>query len=87
MGDFAFEAQNFAIDYSLPRKMSYSLETLAEFCRRDTDCVIAFYGGEPLLCIDEIRSIMDSVEARHFTIQTNGLLLNRHFQAGHMAAE
>jgi putative peptide-modifying radical SAM enzyme len=50
---------------------------LDEFCRGDPDCVVTFYGGEPLLCVDEIKRIMDRVKAKHFMIQTNGMLLNR----------
>jgi putative peptide-modifying radical SAM enzyme len=75
--DFDSETPDFAIDYSLPKKISYDVEALAKFCRRDIDPVLALYGGEPLLCIDEIRSIMDSVKVRRFTLQTNGLLLEK----------
>jgi putative peptide-modifying radical SAM enzyme len=60
----------------LPAKINYDTDTLARFCEADPDCVLTFYGGEPLLCIDEIRRIMDSVKAKHFMIQTNGLLLD-----------
>ena len=66
----------FDIDYSLPRKIGYEINTLANFCSKDSDCVLTFYGGEPLLCLDEIRAIMDRVRAKHFMIQTNGLLLD-----------
>lgn len=65
------------VDYSLPRKISYDLGYLAKFCSKDTECVLTFYGGEPLLCVDEIKQIMDKVEAKHFMIQTNGLLLDK----------
>ncbi len=65
------------VDYSLPRKISYDVALLDKLCERDNDCVLTFYGGEPLLCVDEIKQIMDNVRARFFMIQTNGLLLNR----------
>lgn len=68
---------NFEIDYCLPKRISYDIGLLNRFCRQDPDCVLTFYGGEPLLCIDEIKKIMDHVKAKHFLIQTNGLLLNR----------
>jgi uncharacterized protein len=64
------------VDYSLPRKISYSLESLAKFCGKDPECVVTFYGGEPLLCTGEIRQIMNSLQPKHFMIQTNGLLLD-----------
>jgi len=67
----------FDIDYSLPRKIGYSVESLADFCSKDDDCVLTFYGGEPLLCLDQIRAIMDRVKVKHFMIQTNGLLLDK----------
>ena len=68
---------DFEIDYSLPRRISYDVGLLDSFCRRDPDCVLIFYGGEPLLCVDEIGRIMDSVKAKYFLIQTNGTLLHR----------
>jgi len=65
------------VDYSLPRRISYDVEALARFCSLDEDCALTFYGGEPLLCLDEMRRIMDNVGAKLFMIQTNGLLLDR----------
>jgi uncharacterized protein len=67
----------FDIDYSLPRKIGYSVDTLADFCSKDDNCTLTFYGGEPLLCIDQIKAIMDRVKVKHFMIQTNGLLLDK----------
>jgi uncharacterized protein len=72
-GDFS----DFEVDYSLPKTMDYSITLLDKFCRQDPDCTLTFYGGEPLLCIDEIKRIMDHVTAGKFMIQTNGLLLDR----------
>ncbi|AGK61640.1 putative peptide-modifying radical SAM enzyme, AF0577 family [Archaeoglobus sulfaticallidus PM70-1] len=61
----------------MPAEISYPLEELYEFLNRDSDLSIAFYGGEPLLRIDLIKDIMENVEAKHFILQTNGLLLDR----------
>jgi putative peptide-modifying radical SAM enzyme len=77
LDDMDVDFLDFDVDYSLPKKISYDVDLLARFCRLDPDCVLTFYGGEPLLCVDEIRRIMDNVEAKHFIIQTNGLLLDR----------
>jgi putative peptide-modifying radical SAM enzyme len=63
------------VDCDIPSRLSYDLEELANFCTRDPDPVIIFYGGEPLLEVDSIKRIMDSVPASAFIIQTNGLLL------------
>jgi uncharacterized protein len=38
---------------------------------------LIFYGGEPLLCLDDVKRIMDCVRARRFAVQTNGLHLDR----------
>ncbi len=61
----------------MPRRISYDFNLLDRFCRQDPECVLTFYGGEPLLCIGDIKQIMDHVKAKHFMIQTNGLLLDR----------
>jgi uncharacterized protein len=74
--DFDEDFGDFDVDYALPRKANYDFSLLNNFCSEDPDCVLTFYGGEPLLCIDEIRKIMDVVKPRHFIIQTNGLLLD-----------
>jgi uncharacterized protein len=65
------------VDYSIPTEMSYDVGLLDGFCRQDPNCVLTFYGGEPLLCVDQIKRIMDGVRAKLFMIQTNGLLLDR----------
>ena len=78
MDDFDEDfSDDLEVDYSLPRKISYNLRLLSEFCSKDPECVVTFYGGEPLLCASEIKQIMDAVKAKHFMIQTNGLLLNK----------
>jgi putative peptide-modifying radical SAM enzyme len=75
--DFDDNSSDIKVDYSLPRKISYDIGMLDSFCRQDPDCVLTFYGGEPLLSIDKIRWIMDNVKVKAFMIQTNGLLLDR----------
>jgi putative peptide-modifying radical SAM enzyme len=77
LDDFDEDFADIEVDYSLPKKIAYGFSTLAEFCRRDPDCVLTFYGGEPLIRIDEIEKIMDMVKPRHFMIQTNGIFLDR----------
>jgi uncharacterized protein len=75
--DFEEDFTDFDVDYALPRKANYDFASLAEFCRKDPDCVLTFYGGEPLLCTNEIRRVMDLAKPRHFMIQTNGLFLDK----------
>ncbi len=77
LDDFDEDFGEFELDYSLPKKVSYDFKELADFCRKDQDCTLTFYGGEPLLNIDAVRQIMDGVAVKHFMIQTNGLLLDK----------
>ncbi|MEM3459242.1 MAG: TIGR04084 family radical SAM/SPASM domain-containing protein [Candidatus Bathyarchaeia archaeon] len=75
--DVVDDFSGFEVDYHLPKKMSYDVDVLKSFCEKDPDCVLTFYGGEPLLCVDNIKRIMDCVKAKYFMVQTNGLLLDR----------
>ena len=75
--DFEDDGSDLEVDYSLPKKISYPVEQLARFCEKDPYCVLTFYGGEPLLCIEEIKKIMDETNPKLFMMQTNGLLLDR----------
>ena len=75
--DFNTDFSDLEIDYDLPRRINYDLELLIQFCEKDPDTVLTFYGGEPLLCVNEIRNIMNVTKPKHFMIQTNGLLLDK----------
>ncbi len=66
----------FNIDYSLPQKSNYDVDLLAKFVEMDPQCVLTFYGGEPTLCNQKIREIIDNVKASQFIIQTNALHLD-----------
>jgi len=77
LDDFDEDFSDLDVDYALPKRANYDWGLLAEFCRKDPDCVLTFYGGEPLLCNGEIKQIMDAVKPKHFMIQTNGLFLDR----------
>src|SRR4030043_2425840 len=75
--DFDADFSGLDVDYSLPKKASYTWRQLSQFCRKDAECVLTFYGGEPLLCTNEKKQIMDAVKPKHFMFQTNGLLLDK----------
>ena len=77
LDDFDEDFGGIEVDYDLPKKIGYDVDALDKFCRKDPDCVLTFYGGEPLLCADKIKQIMDNVAAKLFMIQTNGLLLDK----------
>lgn len=52
-----------------------NLKKLKEFILEDSEAVIIFYGGEPLLKIDLIKKIIDEIPAK-FRMQTNAKLLH-----------
>ncbi len=59
----------------VPWKVQYSVDDLANFLSQDKEAIVAFYGGEPLLNPSFIEEVMKKVPAKHFLIQTNGLLI------------
>jgi len=61
---------------SPPKEIQYSIADLKSFLSQDPEAVIEFYGGEPLLRIETMEQIMDSIAGR-FVLQTNGLFLDR----------
>jgi uncharacterized protein len=75
--DIIADFGDFDVDYSVPNEINYDIKLLKSFFEKDEEPVVIFYGGEPMLCIDKIKQIMDTVPAKHFVIQTNGLHLNR----------
>jgi len=78
LDDFDEEfGEDIQIDYNLPRKANYSVDELNHFVRKDPDCVLTFYGGEPLMYMDKLRQIMDGVTPKLYMMQTNGLLLDK----------
>ena len=58
-----------------PKEIQYSLADLGAFLSQDTDPTVEFYGGEPLLRIGTMKSMMDQLPGR-FVLQTNGLHLD-----------
>lgn len=68
---------------AVPSKPEYSQSKLNSFLKKDKDKPISiiFYGGEPLLNIDFIKSTMDAQKkyktVKNFLIQTNATLLDK----------
>lgn len=67
---------------SKPRQVqsdiAYSFGELCRFIRLDSNPCLIFYGGEPLLSIEAIQSIMGALSgACRFMIHTNGTLLDQ----------
>ncbi len=61
----------------MPHEIQYDLRDLRDFISQDNDAIIAFYGGEPLLRIDEMVEMMNILPAKRFVVQTNGFFLHR----------
>ena len=76
-GDMDADFGDFNVGYEVPAEIRYDLELLTKFIRKDPESVLIFYGGEPMLCNERIRQIMDNVPAKQFNIQTNGLHLHK----------
>ncbi|PVX26381.1 MAG: radical SAM/SPASM domain-containing protein, partial [Candidatus Bathyarchaeum sp.] len=76
MDDMDADFGDLSVDYEVPEKISYSIEVLEQFIRKDPEPVVIFYGGEPMLCLDKMMQVMDRVPVTQFNIQTNGLHLN-----------
>ena len=75
--DFEEDFGDLDIDYLLPKTTNYDYKSLKRFCNKDQNCTLTFYGGEPLLRIEDIKTIMDLVNVKCFMIQTNGLFLDK----------
>ena len=61
----------------LPVRPNWTVNQIVKFLESDDSPTICFYGGEPLLFMDLILDVMDNISADHYTLQTNGLLLNK----------
>ena len=60
----------------IPLDVSYPVEDLIDFIKKDPEPVIGFYGGEPLLAMNYMYEVIDKVQAKAFTLQTNATKLN-----------
>lgn len=61
----------------MPQTIQYTMEELQEFIKQDPCSIIALYGGEPLLEIDTVKTILNTIQAKHFVINTNGFFLEQ----------
>ncbi|HLD55786.1 MAG TPA: TIGR04084 family radical SAM/SPASM domain-containing protein [Candidatus Nanoarchaeia archaeon] len=70
--------KRFKFDFSAPCDLNIVLEKLKKFLEKDSNPVLIFYGGEPLLQKNKIIEIMDYLKDLNlkYRMQTNGQLLN-----------
>ncbi len=71
------DAEPIEIDPFLPSELDFDLSLLYNFLKKDPSATLTFYGGEPLMRIDLISTIVQNAPVQRFTMQTNGLLLDR----------
>ncbi len=74
--DFLTEEEKENYDLDLPADMNFKIEELKKFASYDKDFELTFYGGEPLMKIEQIKEIMDTIPAKTFMLQTNGQFLH-----------
>ena len=65
-----------AVDYDVPETITYETAALSEFISKDKDAVVIFYGGEPLLEMEKMKEMMDTLPAKTFLLHTNGTKLD-----------
>jgi putative peptide-modifying radical SAM enzyme len=75
--DIDCDFKGFNVDYNVPSVINYDVELLCNFLKKDKEPSIIFYGGEPLLCFEKLKELMDKVKVKHFNIQTNALHLDK----------
>ena len=61
----------------MPIHLSIDIDKIKRFISRDPEPIICFYGGDPTMRIDLVRRIMDNIPAKHYVMQTNGVMLHR----------
>ena len=61
-------------DLQTPTDSEVNISNLKDFLKKEDTLI--FYGGEPLMKLDKIKEIMDSVDCK-FMIQTNGMFLDK----------
>jgi uncharacterized protein len=64
-------------DFNIPCDSQVDVNKLREFISKDKNPVIIFYGGEPLLKMEKIKTIIDVLQDKaRFCMQTNAKLLH-----------
>lgn len=68
-------SDKFIFNFDEPCISNVEIDRLKSFLNKDSESVVVFYGGEPLLQIDKIKAIMDEIDVP-YRMQTNGILLH-----------
>ena len=66
-----------AVDCDVPETITYDISTLRDFIKKDKDAVVIFYGGEPLLELNTMLQMMETLPAKTFLLHTNATRLDQ----------
>lgn len=61
----------------MPAEVTYPLDKLKHLIEQDSQAVVAFYGGEPLLQVQTIKEMIHVLPAKRFVINTNGFFIEQ----------
>ncbi len=61
----------------MPKDIQYSINELVDLIKKDKEAIIAFYGGEPLLKIEKVIEMLETLPAKKFVLQTNGFFIQK----------
>src|SRR6056297_2989948 len=63
--------------YGMPDDISYDVDLLQKRIAKDSESIVAFYGGEPLLRPNVVKRLLKKLPAKHFVINTNGYFVEK----------
>ena len=61
----------------MPEEITYDGNALSHLIEKDGNAIVAFYGGEPLLRPDVVKSFLSELPAKKFVLQTNGYFIRK----------
>lgn len=63
--------------HGMPKDISYDVELLQKRIEKDSESIVAFYGGEPLLRPEVVKRFIKKLPAKRFVINTNGYFIDK----------
>ena len=75
--DFYDCENDIKIDYNVPEKIKYNINSLINFLNKEQNCNIIFYGGEPLLDINLLSLYIQKLNSKNMLLHTNGIFLDK----------
>lgn len=61
--------------HGMPTNITYDEHQLQRLIENDSEAIVAFYGGEPLLRPKVVKHYLNILSAKHFVINTNGYFI------------